>query len=93
MDSETVIKVINALVGSIEPYGSSHIDSVRTENLKVLLEVMDNYIAKIDNVVKYRNRPEYSMKNMGEMAYEWFVDLKGYVDAFMEEYGEKENEK
>lgn len=93
MDSETVIKVIDALIGRIEPYGSSHIDKERTENLEVLLEVMDNYIAKIDNVVKYRNRPEYSMRNMGEMAYDWFLDLKGYVDEFMKEYGEKENGK
>lgn len=91
MDSETVIKVIDALVGSIEPYGSSHIDKERIENLRVLLEVMDEYIAEIDKVVKYRNRTEYSMREMGEMAYDWFLDLKGYVDEFMEEYGEKEN--
>lgn len=91
MDSETIIKVIDALVGSIEPYGSTHIDNERIENLRVLLEVMDEYIAEIDKVVKYRNRPEYSMREMGEMAYDWFVDLKGYVDEFMKEYGEQEN--
>ena len=92
MDSETIIKVIDALVGSIEPYGSTDIDNERVENLQVLLEVMDEYIAEIDKVVKYRNRPEHSMREMGEMAYDWFVDLKGYVDAFMEEYGDKESD-
>ena len=92
MDSETIIKVIDALIGSIEPYGSTHIDNERTENLKALLYVMDEYIAEIDKVVKYRNCPQYSMRKMGEIAYEWFVDLKGYVDEFMKEYGEEENE-
>ena len=48
MDSETVIKVIDALVGSIEPYGSTHIDNERIENLRVLLEVMDEYIAECE---------------------------------------------
>lgn len=92
MDYETIVKVIDALVGSIEPYGSTHIDNEKIVNLRVLLDVMDEYIAKIDEVVKYRNRPEYSMRKMGEMAYDWFVGLKGYVDEFMKEYGEKEND-
>ena len=92
MNSETIIKVIDALVGSVQPYGLTEIDNERMGNLQVLLDVMDNYIEEIDSVAKYRNRPEYSMKKMGEMAYHWFTDLKEYVDSFMEEYGDKESD-
>jgi len=85
MESETVIKVIDALIGSIKPCNSPAINCERLGSLQVLLEVMDNYIAEIENVVKYRNRSEYYKQQMGEMAYEWFVDLKSHVNEFMEE--------
>jgi hypothetical protein len=85
MEGETVIRVIDALIGDIKPYGSPEINNERLGSLQVLLEVMDNYIGEIAQIVKYRNRSEYFKQTMGEMAYEWFVDLKDYVNEFMEE--------
>ena len=80
MKSEVIIEVIDRLVGSIQPYGSTQIDEERLKNLEILLEVMDEYINKIIDVTKYRNRHEYSILEIAERAYDWLVGLRDYTD-------------
>jgi len=85
MKSEVIIEVIDKLVGSIEPYGSTQIDEERLKNLETLLEVMDEYINEIINVTKYRNRHEYSILEIAERAYDWIVGLRDYTDDIVRE--------
>ena len=80
MDSKVIIEVIDRLVGSIEPYGSTQIDEERLKNLETLLEVMDEYISEIIDAAKYRNRYEYSILAIANRAYEWLDGLREYVD-------------
>lgn len=90
MKSEVIIEVIDKLVGSIEPYGSTQIDEERLENLETLLEVMDEYIGEIIDVTKYRNRHEYSILAIANKAYDWLVDLRDYTDDIVRENERKE---
>lgn len=93
MKSEVIIEVIDRLVGSIEPYGSTQIDKERLENLETLLEVMDKYIKEIKEVTRFRNRYEYSILEIAERAYDWIVDLRDYTDDIVHENeGEEEND-
>lgn len=92
MKSDVIIEVIDKLVGSIEPYGSTQIDEERLENLETLLEVMDEYIGEIIDVTKYRNRHEYSILAIANKAYDWLVDLRDYTDDIVRENERKENE-
>lgn len=90
MNSEVIIEVIDKLVGSIEPYGSTQIDEERLKNLETLLEVMDEYINEIIDVTKYRNRYEYSILAIAERAYDWLVGLRDYIDDIVRENERKE---
>lgn len=85
MNSEVIIEVIDRLVGSIEPYGSTQIDEERLKNLETLLEVMDEYINEIIDVTKYRNRYEYSILEIANRAYDWVVGLRDYTDEIVRE--------
>lgn len=90
MNSEVIIEVIDRLVGSIEPYGSTQIDEERLKNLETLLEVMDEYINRIIDVTKYRNRYEYSILAIANKAYDWVVGLRDYTDEIVREIERKE---
>ena len=90
MNSEVIIEVLDRLIGSIQPYGSTQIDVERMENLEILLEVMDEYINEIRDVAKYRNRHEYSILAMADRAYDWLVGLRDYVDEIVREYADEE---
>ena len=92
MKSDVIIEVIDRLIGSIEPYGSTQIDKERLENLETLLEVMDKYIKDIKEVTRFRNRYEYSILEIAERAYDWLVDLRDYTDDIVREYADEGEE-
>lgn len=90
MKSEVIIEVIDRLVGSVEPYGSTEIDKERLENLETLLEIMDEYIKEIEEVTRFRNRYEYSILAIANKAYDWLVGLRDYTDEIVRENERKE---
>lgn len=90
MKSEVIIEVIDRLIGSIEPYGSTQIDAERLENLEILLDVMDEYIKEIIHAAEYRNRYEYSILAIADRAYDWLVDLRDYTNEIVSENERKE---
>lgn len=92
MKSDVIIEVIDKLVGSIEPYGSTQIDEERLKNLETLLEVMDEYIGEIIDVTKYRNRYEYSILAIANRAYDWLIGLRDYTDDIVREYADEGEE-
>jgi len=69
MEAETIIEVVNKLVGEIHPFGASHIDDLRLSNLKVLCRTVEQLVVQIDNIAyKYKDRQEYSIKEAGIYA-------------------------
>ncbi len=74
MEAKTVIEVTKKLIGNVEPYGATHIDDKRFENLKVLCKVVNELISDINYVAQQKDRHEHSIKEMGEYAYNFLQD-------------------
>ncbi len=72
----TVHELIKMLVGNIEPYGDSSVDCLRLDNLKEHCDTSLRLIEDLIDTAKYRDRPEQSIKIMGEHAYNVLVDIK-----------------
>ena len=73
-NSEEIIKVLDNLVGNINPQGETNIDNNRFENLKTLTEVLEHYHQEIYNVSYKKNRSEYSIKRAGDFADKFITD-------------------
>lgn len=73
-------EIIKKIIGSIEPYGDTNIDEERSKNLEIHMEVTYELIKDLIDVAKYRNRNEYSMKNLGLDAFELLKELKLIID-------------
>jgi len=73
--------VIKKLVGDVQPYGATHIDDERFDNLKEMCSVVGDLIAEIKKVSECKNRHEYSMKIMGEYADIALNDIKDYISC------------
>lgn len=69
-------EILMKLIGTVTPYGSTHIDEERFENLKQLCEMADSILLLIHEVAQYKERHEFSMKEIGEYAYKFLNDLK-----------------
>ena len=84
MNSDEIIKVIDKLVGGIEPQGETIIDNERFENLKTLTEVLEHYHQKVYDVSYYKKRQEYSVKRAGEFADKFITDSVEWFDMIRE---------
>lgn len=69
MDDTTILEVTRTLIGEIEPCGDSSVDKNRIQNLDTMLDVIDGLLADVEKVAITKDRPEYSMQEMGETAY------------------------
>ena len=79
-----ISEVVRKIVGSIEPYGDTNIDNERFENLVTHASLVTELIADMIETAKYRNRPEYSMSNLGEHAYEELQELVAWINEKLE---------
>jgi len=73
----TTFEIVKKLIGPINPVGDSSRDEERFENLKHMIELMDQIHSEIDDVA-YRNREskEYSVKRS--------VD---YINVYLDKLG------
>ena len=87
LHAEIIVELVSELCGSIEPYGSTHIDSERLDNQKKLEEVVESLVWMLYQNVNFTNRKEYSMWKIGNNAREFLGYLvKEYnLDDFVEE--------
>lgn len=85
MNSNTIIEVLNCLIGSTEPYGSSHIDEQREENLKTLIDITNWCLDGIAYASEYKNRQEYSMRQIGQRAFACLDDYKTWIEKRINE--------
>lgn len=77
--------VIKRIIGMISPYGDSSVDEVRSINLNTHIDITTNLVEDLIEVSRYKDRNEYSMKIMGELAYNELLELKQMIDNVVEE--------
>lgn len=81
MNAETLTEVVKKLIGDIQPYGATHIDDKRFENLKTMCEVVNNLVIEIDSVAyENKDRQEFSMKQMADYASNFMTKTLGVVE-------------
>lgn len=73
-------QVVKKLIGNIEPYGDSNIDKERMKNLQEHYDVTESLVKDLIDVAKYRNRPEASIKELGNEAYLELIEIKNIID-------------
>lgn len=78
MNSETILEVINRLVGDIEPYGETYHDEKAYDNQENLIFITKELVNTLVINSRYKNRVQYSVKEIGERAYD---SLKGLYDV------------
>lgn len=75
-----IYTIIKRIIGNIEPYGDTNIDEERTNNLNTHINISYNLIKDLVEVAKFRNRSEYSIKSMGNLAYNELLEIKEIID-------------
>ena len=85
MDSETIIKVLDKLIGSVEPYGDSYIDECRLKHLKLMGPVLMHLISRYARVLMYGCRKEYSILRMSKEAEEVLREAMTEIDRVLKE--------
>lgn len=75
MKAETVIEVVEKLIGDVEAWGETNHDNKAYENLKVMIDVCQALFDDIYNASKTKDYPQYSMKQIGCCAYDFIEDL------------------
>jgi len=77
MKTDTIIEVINKLVGEINPIGETNIDNQRYDNLIMLCTITNELLHKIFDVsIENKDRSEFSMKRAGRYAETFLNSLK-----------------
>ena len=77
MEKETLLQVIYALIGEIEPVSESAIDLERLENVQLLISVVDEIHTKLSDIARMNiNSPYASKKRIGIECYEFINSLK-----------------
>lgn len=72
----TNFDVVKKLIGPIQPAGSSHIDREREENLQQHMVLTELLVENIIHNIHFRDRVEYSMKNMGNISFSFISNLE-----------------
>ena len=62
-------ELLKKLIGSIKPYGDTNIDKERKYNLEEHISLTYKLIEDLIQVSRYRDRPEQSIRDLGENAY------------------------
>lgn len=87
MNEEVIIDVIDRLIGDYKPYGETNHDNESNDNLKALCNVIAYYIEELYQITKNSKRVEYSIKESGMIADDFFYQMSDYFKDW-----EKENE-
>ena len=76
MKEYSISKIVNAIIGSIDPVGETYEDDRRYENLETTSELVDSITDQLIYISRFRNRPEASIKRAGNMAHCILQDLQ-----------------
>ncbi len=85
MDSKEIIKLLEILIGGTEAVGDSSVDDKVDKNLMKLIDITNWCLDGVAQSSETRHRFEYSMRNIGERAFnamdEWKTWLQERIDA------------
>ena len=84
-NSQEIIKVLGALIGSTEAVGDSWTDEKIEKNLMTLIDVTNWCLDGVYQSSSTRDRIEYSMRIVGSRAYEALFDYKKWLDEVLDE--------
>ncbi len=86
MNSETIIDVLDRLVGNIHAIGLSHVDNERYENLlnmeEVAYYIIDELLKELSNVERY----EASMNISGKKAFTILENIRDDLNDYLDDY-------
>lgn len=80
MKSETILEVVNKLVGYTTPYGNSREDRIAYDNQEKLIYLATSLIEELIDNSEYVNRNEYSMFKIGDRAYKSLEELYQMIE-------------
>lgn len=75
----THYEIVKRLIGPIIPIGDTNADRDRYKNLEDTIDLVDRLIFDINDAGLSHNRPEASMKKIGETANKYLEDLKDSI--------------
>ena len=85
LSSSQIADVLLSLIGDIEPTGDSFEDHDRLCNLLKLQDVLDILLDEMYYICPYSEKIEYSMKEIGNTAVNWFEEKKDWINGFLGE--------
>ena len=83
--SYEITKILEKLMGDIEPIGETHHDDVAYANLLTYIEVATWFIERIYEVGQYIERPEFSMQRSGKEAIKYLSKLNTDISELCSE--------
>lgn len=83
MDSKNIIEVTKTLLGSLEPSSDSYIDDERFDNQDKAIDLVYTLINVLARNSEYRDRTEFSVRKIGEKAYEALTELYSTIGNYL----------
>ena len=84
LNSQEIIKVLDALIGKTEAVGDSWKDDEIEQNLMMLIDITNWCLDGILFSSNTRDRIEYSMRIVGDRAYSALLDYKKWLNDVIE---------
>lgn len=72
--------IVNKVIGGVSPVGESYTDNERFENLKEFVELVHAFVWELQEVSRYANNHEYSMRRAGQFAKLALEQLRDVLD-------------
>lgn len=85
LDSGEIIKLLENLIGGTEAVGDSWADVKIETNLMTLIDVANWCIDEVAQSSEAKKRTEYSMRRIGERAFEALIDWERWLAERIEE--------
>jgi len=80
LNSNTIISVVDSLLGDITPVGESNRDEIVMKNLKTAIDIVNWLLDGIADSAKTRHRYERSMRVIGERAFSAMCEWKNWLE-------------
>jgi hypothetical protein len=83
MEVFTTYEIVKKLIGKTEPVGETNEDQKRYSNLEYTIELVGLLIRDIKSAAIYSDRPEASMKVIGQKAFNELVYLNEFISEIL----------
>lgn len=92
LSRDQLITVIDRIIGDYTAYGETNHDDWANINLQTLCDVVGYYVAEIYHISKNKKAVEYSIKESGEIASNFFEETIDYYEDWEKENEHKESD-